>query len=719
MAVDTLTFVTAGSVAGGLVSLAMVGLAWRNRETPAALAFGSLMAAISGWCFLAAASLFARDAGTAYLLDRLIRLVSPHVAPLFLVFVLSYAGYTRWLAPRWLAAYWLSTVAYGLLSVTGPWHPLVSGPADVEMVTASGLTVPTVHTQAAADVQLTIAYLLILAAYWVLFDFQRRSRSSHRHQISLIAIGGLLPFVANVGFSVGLSVHPGIDLTPITFTVTGAVLGWALFRHDFLKSVPVATDLFLEQFPDPVMVLDEDDCVMDFNSAALAAFGHDDMAEMDVEEAAPGLGRRLETEDVYSLPNRHTAEGRSVSFYDPQVSTVADQHGHERGRLVVLRDITGQQRRQDRLEGLQAATQQFISAQTVEEIAGLTVGFVEDALERQVAGVFLLDGDTLRPTAVTDSIREMYGEGGLIFDREHPVFQAFEAQEQRTNFVDEDSPIEWYAVFPLGDYGVLGVASRQEDHLASDDEQFLKILARSTQVALAQVEREYELRESRVSMERRSEQIEFFNGVLRHTQRNALLVIQGRTDHLEAHVDADNRHHLDVIDEWCEDLAALSDEMRAINDTVTATESERLGDVDLTGLLFTQVRRIEGKFQDVEITLDVEDGLDIQANKLAGRVVESIILNAVEHNDADVPRVRIRTQRASNRVQVYVADNGPGMDDELKEKVLERDIATSQTSHGFGLYFVSVMMNLFGGTVWFEDNDPNGTIACLEFKAVE
>lgn len=67
----------------------------------------------------------------------------------------------------------------------------------------------------------------------------------------------------------------------------------------------------------------------------------------------------------------------------------------------------------------------------------------------------------------------------------------------------------------------------------------------------------------------------------------------------------------------------------------------------------------------------------------------------------------------------------PGMTDEMKETVFERNVATSQTSHGFGLYFVSVLMNLYGGTVWIEDNDHResgskpGAIAVLEFQQAE
>lgn len=32
---------------------------------------------------------------------------------------------------------------------------------------------------------------------------------------------------------------------------------------------------------------------------------------------------------------------------------------------------------------------------------------------------------------------------------------------------------------------------------------------------------------------------------------------------------------------------------------------------------------------------------------------------------------------------------------------------------GFGLYFVKVMVDEYGGTVHFEENDPRGTVAVL------
>ena len=721
MGTHSLTLIATGGVAGGFVGLAMAFLAWNDRDRPAASQFGWLMLAVAGWCFFAVAQTLSTTTGEAYLFERLVRVTSTNVAPLALTFVLAYAGHDEWLTPRHLALLWAYPVAYVVLSVTAPFHGFATGPAAVTFQTVAGVTAPVVPAGPAKALHITFAYAVMLLAYLLLFRLLYRTRAAHRGQTTAVVVGSLLPFLANASFFVGLTPHPGIDPTPMTFVLSALVIGWALFRHDFLSVTPLASDVLVTELPDPVLVLGEDDRVVDHNPAAAAALASDRINGEHISDVAPGLRRCLTESRVYSLPADHATDGGGVRFYDPQVAPLDNQHGTTCGRLVVLRDVTGQQRRQDRLEALQAATQRFIAASTDEEIATLAVDFVEQALDRHAAGVFLVDDDgtELRPVAVTDAATEFYEDDELTLDAETIPFEAYESGEQRTITAVDDSPFENYALFPLGEHGVLAVGSRADTGFATDDEQFAAILARTTQVALSQVDRERDLRQSRASVERRSEQIEFFNGVLRHTMRNALLVVRGRAEHLRDHVDEANQRHLDVIERWCDDLSALSDEIRAINDTVTATESERFEVVDLSTILYSQARRPETADEDVEITFDVEESLRVRANGLARRVVDTVVENAVVHNGAAESRVEISTRRAADRIQVQVADNGPGISDEMKQSVFARDLATTQTASGFGLYFVSVMMKLYGGAVWFEDNEPRGTVACLEFQAAD
>jgi K+-sensing histidine kinase KdpD len=129
-----------------------------------------------------------------------------------------------------------------------------------------------------------------------------------------------------------------------------------------------------------------------------------------------------------------------------------------------------------------------------------------------------------------------------------------------------------------------------------------------------------------------------------------------------------------------------------------------------------RVEAYEDRYPDAVFDVDIEDGLAIQANDLARSVVDSIVDNAVVHNDSHRSHVEIWTVQAADRIQVHVADDGPGITDEMKSIVFQQAVTTDQTASGFGLHFVSVLMNLYAGNLRFEDNDPHGTVAVLEFK---
>ncbi|MFB6308935.1 MAG: histidine kinase N-terminal 7TM domain-containing protein [Haloarculaceae archaeon] len=718
-----LSLITAGSVAGGVTCLGLAVLAWRNRTVPGAASFAGLTTIGGVWALLYALRLVASDPTTVYLLGRISRAISVNIPPLWLVFALVYTGNEKWVTRRSVAALWVFPVVYILLTLTAPLHGL--GDATVTSVTANGQTLLVPGRGAVYHVGNVVSYVYLIAAYLVLLVFLGRSQNIYRRQTAAIIFGSLFPAVMNTLFVLGIRPHPGIELTPMTFVFFGIAVSWALFRYDFLNVTPLVSDMLVDQLPDPVFVLDPDRRVVEHNPAAQTAVGDDDISGEHIESVLPGLFDRVESDEVFSLAGTARSDGGEIKFYDPRVTEIDDQHDNTCGELVVLRDVTGQQRRQDRLEALQTATQEFIRAGTEDEIARLAVDFADGVLDQHAATVFLREDGWLRPAAVSDGALELHDESELIIDdHEHVIWQAYEHEERRFYDIESDpdaqTPFSKALLLPLGEHGILGIGTLDSiQEYAPEDRQFAQILARTTQVALDQVQREHELRRSQTSLERRNEQLAFFNGVLRHALRNALLVIRGRAEMLRETVTTDEHGHLDRIVEWCEDLSELSEQIRAINDTVTATETERLETVALDDLIRERVAEIERDHEEATISLDLRESESVLANDLAGEVIDSVVLNAINHNDTDEPQIEITTQRAADWIQVRVADDGPGITDEMKETVFERDIGTDQSAEGFGLYFVSVMMDLYGGKVWFEDNDPRGAVAVLEFQIAD
>ena len=706
-----------------VVDLGLVVVASRRRETPAAAWFGLLALAAALWAGLEVAILFAPGPGAARLAYNGAMAVAYQVPVLWLGFTVVYTGHGEWLTRRRTAALCAPLAAYVLVRLTAPVHGLLATP--LSMRTVGGVTAPAPEYDAALWVALAVAFGYVLAGFLVLARFYLDASNVFRGQTLAVIVAGLVPTVGTFLFSSGVSLHPVVSVAPALLAVTNLVLAHVLFRDDVLGVSPVAGEVLVDELPEPVFLLDEDDRILDYNPRGASLADGEDITGSEVGSVVGGLGNLDPSADTITVG---TGEGSSASVYDVRVTTVEDQFGRVRARLVVLRDVSTQQRRLEQLQAMQAATQQFISARTAPEVVDIAVTFASDVLDHPYAVVFLYEEetDTLASSAMTDSLAEASDEDIVRIPRgSGPLWSVYESGETATLDDDRDVvvgthriPARSVLVLPLGDHGVLVIGSARDGSYSAVERQLGKILAGTIETALTRVAHERRLRESRTALERRTKQIEFFNGVLRHNIRNSMMVIDGHAQFLEGRVDG-HADKLATIREWCEDMTELTEKIRDITDAVTASGDERLGRVDLSDVLDRNVEDLREECEDLTVEVDVDEEAVILANDLVSDILESILSNAVEHNDAERPHIAVSSRDLGEWVQVRVADNGPGIPDELETRVFQRDVATSQTSHGFGLYFVSVMMDLYDGNVWFEDNDPRGTVVVLEFRLAE
>jgi len=421
--------------------------------------------------------------------------------------------------------------------------------------------------------------------------------------------------------------------------------------------------------------------------------------------------------------------------FDPRRTVVRDHHGVRRGEVVVLRETTLQKRREETLRALQSTTRRLMDAERHADIADVVVETVERVLDHPFAAVLLRDDadDVLRPAATTRRLATALDGDPVVSASDDPAWRAFESGEAVVcEAADADSrpggstdaswladlPVRCLLALPLGDHGTLVVGCRGDEPTFGDDERRLvRILAVTAETAFDRARREAQLRESRATVAERNEQIEFFNGVLRHDILNGMTVVSGNLELLDDHVDEAGRRHLETVSRWSEDIASLTRKVRSVVETVTATESVSLESVPLSETLREKVRKVGATYEAVAVRCDVEDGLRVQGNDLLGEVVENLLLNAVEHAGS-APEIEVRARRADDAVRVEIADDGPGIPDEMKSAVFERNVTAEESgSVGFGLHFVSVMMDQYGGDVWFEDADAGGAVAVLSFPA--
>lgn len=99
-----------------------------------------------------------------------------------------------------------------------------------------------------------------------------------------------------------------------------------------------------------------------------------------------------------------------------------------------------------------------------------------------------------------------------------------------------------------------------------------------------------------------------------------------------------------------------------------------------------------------------------------GSVVDNLLENAAEHNDADEPRVHVDVDATGETIRLSIADNGPGIPDEMKERILDRRESESRSG---GLSLVQTLVEGYGGAVRIEDNVPHGSVFIVELPRAE
>jgi len=160
----------------------------------------------------------------------------------------------------------------------------------------------------------------------------------------------------------------------------------------------------------------------------------------------------------------------------------------------------------------------------------------------------------------------------------------------------------------------------------------------------------------------------------------------------------------DRIEEILTDLSALSkgDRDEALPEEVFEALDVGVPETDLRRLV-QNVWRIDGTD---EATLDVTvpEGTVLRAETETVRpLVENLLKNAVDHGGDDVT-VRVGTTERG----FYVADDGPGIPDDEREKVLEPGYTTSEEGTGTGLAIVRETVETEDWALEIGESDLNG-----------
>ena len=130
--------------------------------------------------------------------------------------------------------------------------------------------------------------------------------------------------------------------------------------------------------------------------------------------------------------------------------------------------------------------------------------------------------------------------------------------------------------------------------------------------------------------------------------------------------------------------------------------------LDLVPVIVTACDRVRDQFthQGRSLQLDVPSGAvlgDWDRPRLE-QVVVNLLTNVYKHAPGASARVQV-VPREGERVLLRVSDDGPGIPDEHRAFLFDRQVEGDRPKHGMGLWIVAKIVEAFGGSIRLEQ-DP-------------
>jgi diguanylate cyclase (GGDEF)-like protein/PAS domain S-box-containing protein len=385
--------------ANTIICLVLALLVWARRVKPGGVTFGLLMLSLSVWSLCAALEDGSLDVAFKITCSKLSYLGIATSPALLLMFALDYSRHSDWFKTRNLVLLWIIPIISIGMAFTNEKHWLLwssvipsAGTEGEYLIYNHGIYF-WFHVAFSYACMLTASILMVRTALF----FPKQYRS----QAYVLFFASIIPWIGNLIYISGLSPIKGLDLTPLSFSLSAIILGWSIFRMQLFGIIPIAREMVVENMNDGVIVLDNENRILDTNPAA---------AKLIFAEKENLLGRKVE-EALKDYPDiltrfRGVQEGRveielhtqPLKYLDVNITPLYDQNNQINGRIFILRDITSrkkieQDEREQRLlaSSLSDSATALNSLRDVNDVLDRILLDVQNVFSHDTASIALLD----------------------------------------------------------------------------------------------------------------------------------------------------------------------------------------------------------------------------------------------------------------------------------------------------------------------------------------
>ena len=326
-----------------------------------------------------------------------------------------------------------------------------------------------------------------------------------------------------------------------------------------------------------------------------------------------------------------------------------------------------------------------------DELSGALYREVFDGIDD---GIVLVDPETGRIVDANGSFVELVGP-----DRESLLGRTLVSVTNNESRAAVDYAVAMVERAAVGEPQSLEWTDRNADGEAVElDLDFSPVTVGGSRLVLGVVRDVTAERQRERALLRRKERLEEFASVVSHDLRGPLNVVEGE---LHRYRETGAVEHLDAVE------AASCHLDRVVTDLLgLARDGQTVGEKESTSLVEAARRAwtlVDGRDSTLVVTGDAT--LRADSGRLT-RALENLFRNSVEHGSPDGREVRVGPLRDGEGF--FVADDGPGIPPEERERVFAPGFTTAKDGTGLGLSIVRRIFDAHGWSVEATESERGG-----------
>jgi PAS domain S-box-containing protein len=326
-----------------IVSIVLALLFWYRRNAPGARRMVLIMLFAAFWCFFDSLSDLSNSIPAKEFWGNLSYLWIALIPVAWLIFTLQFTKSEKYLRYRNLGflLYIIPAITFLLVLTNDSHHLMIS---ESRFIKTGQFLIWDQTFGWWGWIHATYSYLLLFSGIIHLVKKLTTLPRILRSQVVIILAAILVPVIINILYTFKISPSYPIDPTKFSFTFTGIVCFWGMFRFKLFEMIPAARNAVVEDMSGIMVILDNQNNIIDINTAAKNIFGGSDK-DFVGKPIIDILGDRasifIRYEHVLKVDEKISIDIKDgKKYYDLKITPLFDNKNRLIGRFIILYDIS-------------------------------------------------------------------------------------------------------------------------------------------------------------------------------------------------------------------------------------------------------------------------------------------------------------------------------------------------------------------------------------------